>query len=129
MIYTLPHNGTRTSRASAKSAAVRAPTQMATVLAAIHAAGPHGMTRPELCAALGILGDSINPRVSMLIKTGRIHKTNRARKTRTGHDAEVLVHHEWYTLADEIADDIVIGWATASTPIASSDTDEIEAIS
>jgi hypothetical protein len=86
------HNGTATSIAAAKQAD-EATTQRNEVLQKLVFAGPHGMTRDELCAALYMGPPTICPRVSELVKSGDVIETGRRRKTRKGRDAFVLVWH------------------------------------
>jgi hypothetical protein len=84
------HNGTATSIAAAAQADEVIRNE---VLRKIVFAGPHGMTRDDLCAALYLEPPTICPRVSELVKSGDVIETGRRRKTRKGRDAFVLVWH------------------------------------
>ena len=52
-----------------------------------------GATREEIGYDLGMMGDTVRPRVVELMEAGRIIASGRFRKTRSGRDASVLIVH------------------------------------
>lgn len=50
-----------------------------------------GKTRDEIAWDLGLLGDTVRPRVKAAIDNGDLIETDRTRETRSGRDAAVLI--------------------------------------
>lgn len=79
-----------TSIAAAESVAAHCPRMHRLILAALHAAGEHGMTGDELGDALGIERWSIRPRTSELKTLGWIRDSGQRRENaKTGIKAIV----------------------------------------
>ncbi len=87
-----PHNGTITSISAAVSMRAIAPTQRARILAYVDSHGSEGSTRDEIEDALGLKGDSVRPRVRVLLDEGKLIELEKVyRQTRNGFWALVLV--------------------------------------
>ena len=87
---TLPYAaGSDTSREAAESIKEAAPSYEEKVLDYIRSQGLWGATADECLVALGLTHQNGSARVSTLAKHGRIYKTNRTRKTRSGRNAAV----------------------------------------
>jgi hypothetical protein len=88
---TLPHNQSPTSRAAAKHAAARAPSQAARILEYLQQRGDQGATTDELCEVLGLLPQSGSARVNGLHREGTIRDSGETRAARSGTAAIVWV--------------------------------------
>ncbi len=64
---TLPHNGTETSRQAAELAEPGANTDCGRILAYLRQCGDRGATRDEIAAHLGMLIQTVTPRVWALL--------------------------------------------------------------
>jgi len=84
-----------TSDAAARSVAPRTPTQRQRVLAAILAAGTHGLTDDEGERQTGIRPQTYTPRRGELVKAGRVIATGRRRRTRRQFTATVWIAAEF----------------------------------
>ena len=93
----LPHSGGSTSKAAARAKASTAAEQRLRVLAAIRQRGDYGATADELEVVLGMLGNSIRPRLVELRGECRrrpdlpvlIQDSGEHRPTRSGRSAVV----------------------------------------
>lgn len=86
----LPHSGSRTSRAAAKDAKRRAPSQRDRILKCIRDAGEYGRTDDEIELLTGLSGNTVRPRRGELRDRGKIWKDpEKTRPTRSGSQAAV----------------------------------------
>jgi hypothetical protein len=88
---TVPHNGTRTSRAAARSMGRIALDLRERIYAYVCACGIQGATADEIEAALRINGNTVRPRLVELRSSinPRIVDSGRTRATRSGRSAVV----------------------------------------
>jgi len=91
---TLPHSGTPTSAAAAKSMRSHAAAQRLAVLAFIRDAGAEGATDEEVQRWTGIAGNSVRPRRGELEKSGDVVRTDRTRPSAAGRACTVFVARE-----------------------------------
>lgn len=80
-----------TSRKAALDNYPKSGSQRKAVLLEIAKAGDHGRTREELSTRLQLDDNSVRPRVVELMVGDFVRETERARPTRTGSDAAVVV--------------------------------------
>lgn len=86
----LPHSGSRTSRAAADSMRSRAPSIQERVYRYIALQGETGATEEEIEEALHLNGNTCRPRVWQLIRDERVEDSGALRKTRSGRHARVV---------------------------------------
>jgi hypothetical protein len=87
----IPHNGTSTSIAAARSQKGKTCAARQKVLETIEKCGAQGATREEVSDLTGMLPDTVRPRCVELINEGRLAPAPFVRLTRTGRKAEVLL--------------------------------------
>lgn len=92
-----PHRQTDTSVAAAVAIAPKVPELRARVLAELLQRGRRGATDHELCAALGLIKDTVAPRRTELRDDGLVVDSGRRRRTPSGRSAIVWVAVECAT--------------------------------
>jgi predicted Rossmann fold nucleotide-binding protein DprA/Smf involved in DNA uptake len=84
-----------TSKAAAKAHASPAQIQAEQVFTAIARTKGDGLTCDQIEEALGMSHQSASARITALVDDGRVVRTPRTRKTRSGHKASVLISAEF----------------------------------
>lgn len=90
---TLPHNGTATSKRAAELAEPAADTDCGRILTFLRKRGAKGATREEIAVGLGMLIQTVTPRVHTLINAqrwGLAYETGETREGGTGRASKIV---------------------------------------
>lgn len=90
-LFAVPHNGTPTSRAAAKSVEGQVEYDRRMILQALQRAKSYGATDDELQELLSMSGNTERPRRGELVKQGLVAHSGFVRTTHSGRSAAVWI--------------------------------------